>query len=135
MVKELDNEEYEIPKEKIIKTQEILFDFVADQVASFIKDRKITKKLPMGFTFSFPVHNTSLTSGTLVRWTKCFDADGAVGEDPVRLLRDAFDRKGVCVIFQCIKSLLRRTHVQCHSLSDKRNNLRVVYTVNNKAFH
>ena len=95
VVKELDNEQYEIPKEKIIKTQEILFDFVADQVASFIKDRKITQKLPMGFTFSFPVHNTSLTSGTLVRWTKCFDADGAVGEDPVRLLREAFDRKGV----------------------------------------
>ena len=94
-MKELDNEQYEIPKEKIIKTQEILFDFVADQVASFIKDRKITQKLPMGFTFSFPVHNTSLTSGTLVRWTKCFDADGAVGEDPVRLLREAFDRKGV----------------------------------------
>lgn len=95
-MKELDNEEYVIPKEKIVKTQEVLFDFVADQVASFIEDRKITEKLPMGFTFSFPVHNTSLTSGTLVRWTKCFNADGAVGEDPVRLLREAFDRKGVC---------------------------------------
>ena len=97
VVKELDNEEYVIPKAKIVQTQEVLFDFVADQVASFIKDRKITEKLPMGFTFSFPVDNTSLTSGTLVRWTKCFDADGAVGEDPVRLLREAFERKGVCV--------------------------------------
>lgn len=96
VVKELDNEEYAIPKEKIVLTQKVLFDFVANQVASFIKDRKITKKLPMGFTFSFPVHNTSLTSGTLVRWTKCFDADGAVGEDPVQLLREAFKRKGVC---------------------------------------
>ena len=96
VVKELDNEEYVIPKEKIVQTQEVLFDFVADQVASFIKDRKITKKLPMGFTFSFPVHNTSLTSGTLVRWTKCFNASGAVGEDPVQLLKAAFERKGVC---------------------------------------
>ena len=92
----MDNEGYAIPKPIIVQTQEVLFDFVAEQVASFIKDRKITKKLPMGFTFSFPVLNTSLTSGTLVRWTKCFDADGAVGEDPVRLLREAFDRKGVC---------------------------------------
>ena len=95
-MKESDKEEYVIPKSIIIQTQEVLFDFVADHVASFIKARNITKKLPMGFTFSFPLLNTSLTSGTLVRWTKCFDADGAVGENPVRLLREAFDRKGVC---------------------------------------
>ena len=95
-MKDLDSAEYTIPKAKIIQTQEVLFDFVAEHVVQFIKDRKITRKLPMGFTFSFPVLNTSLTSGTLVRWTKCFDADGAVGEDPVRLLKEAFDRKGVC---------------------------------------
>ena len=90
-----DIEEYKIDKKTRRTTQEVLFDFVAECVAEFIKDRKITKKLPLGFTFSFPVENTSLISGTLIRWTKDFTATGAVGEDVVRLLKEAFDRKKV----------------------------------------
>ena len=74
-------------------TQDELFDFIADSVAEFSKNQKITTKLPLGFTFSFPVLQTSLTSGTLIRWTKDFSASGAVGEDVVRLLREAFSRK------------------------------------------
>lgn len=76
-------------------SQEILFDFIADCVAKFIKDRKITKKLPLGFTFSFPVKQESLVSGKLIRWTKDFKATGAVGSDVVQLLKAAFDRRGV----------------------------------------
>ena len=76
-------------------TQEILFDFIAKSVAEFVEEHKITSKLPLGFTFSFPVHQTSLISGTLIRWTKDFSATGAVGEDVVKLLRDAFVRRGV----------------------------------------
>lgn len=79
-------------------TQEVLFDFVAECVAKFIKDQNINETLPLGFTFSFPVENSTINSGKLVRWTKCFDAKGAVGKDPVQLLKDAFGRKGVSVI-------------------------------------
>ena len=80
-------------------TQEELFDFVAECVASFIKSRNITKTLPLGYTFSFPVKNSSLDSGVLVRWTKCFSASGAVGRDPVEMLKEAFGRKGVSISF------------------------------------
>lgn len=78
-------------------SQEVLFDFIADCVAKFIKDRKITKKLPLGFTFSFPVKQESLISGKLIRWTKDFKATGAEGEDVVQLLKAAFDRRGVSI--------------------------------------
>ncbi len=74
-------------------TQEKLFDFIADSVAKFTKDNNITTKLPLGFTFSFPVHQTSLISGTLIRWTKDFSAEGAVGVNVVGLLKEAFEKK------------------------------------------
>ena len=78
-------------------SQEVLFDFIANSVAKFIKDRKIMKKLPLGFTFSFPVKQESLISGKLIRWTKDFKATGAEGEDVVQLLKAAFDRRGVSI--------------------------------------
>ena len=76
-------------------TQEILFDFIAKAVADFVKEQKIDRKLPLGFTFSFPVHQKTLISGDLIRWTKDFTASGAVGEDVVQLLHQAFQRRGV----------------------------------------
>ena len=49
-------------------TQEKLFDFIAQSMADFVKEHKIKEKLPLGFTFSFPVHQTSLISGTIMHW-------------------------------------------------------------------
>jgi len=86
-----------LTKDKITTTQEVLFDHVADCVAEFIAEHGIKETLPLGYTFSFPVDQQSLTSGILVRWTKDFDADGAVGKDVVQLLVDAFKRKKVQV--------------------------------------
>ena len=53
--------------------------------------------LHLGLTFSFPVEQRALASGTLLTWTKGFSATGTVGEDIVKLLQDAFDRNGVRV--------------------------------------
>lgn len=41
----------------------------------------------------FPVEQTALDAGKLLTWTKGFAAKHAVGNDVVRLLQDAFDRK------------------------------------------
>jgi hexokinase len=56
---------------------ETLFSTVADFIISFLKANQsfLTPKpdvLPTGFTFSFPVKQTSISSGTLTRWTKGF---------------------------------------------------------------
>ena len=73
-----------------------LFDYIADSIALFVKKHRITaKNLPLGFTFSFPVKQLSLTSGLLIRWTKGFSATGVETEDVVRLLKEAIVRKGV----------------------------------------
>ena len=49
----------------------------------------------VGFCFSFPVQQTSVSSGKLLRWTKGYTNPGAVGSDPAKLLGDAFRRR-VC---------------------------------------
>ena len=83
-----------LTEETIQTTQEVLFDFIAKALADFVKKHNITNKLPLGFTFSFPVDQTSLTSGTLKRWTKDFTASGAVGRDVIEMLKEAFARIG-----------------------------------------
>ena len=47
----------------------------------------------IGFCFSFPVEQTSVDSGKLLRWTKGYTNPGAVGNDPAKLLSDAFKRR------------------------------------------
>lgn len=54
----------------------------------------------LGLTFSFPVEQTALDSGKILTWTKGFAAKNAIGNDVVKLLQDAFDRKHMRV--KCI---------------------------------
>lgn len=61
-----------------------LFDYIAEKVASFIaeEDQRFSplggRKRELGFTFSFPVMQTSINSGNIIRWTKGFSIDDAV---------------------------------------------------------
>ncbi len=58
----------------------------------------------VGFCFSFPVEQTSVSSGKLLRWTKGYTNPGAVGSDPAKLLGDAFRRR-VCpthTVYVCL---------------------------------
>ena len=76
-----------------------LFDFIAGCMRKFLDKYKITDdKLDLGFTFSFPVNQTAVASGTLVCWTKDFSAKGVVGQDVVALLVRAFRKKGVDLV-------------------------------------
>ncbi|XP_053893321.1 hexokinase-3 isoform X2 [Malaclemys terrapin pileata] len=54
--------------------------------------------LPLGFTFSFPCQQTSLDQGVLLSWTKGFNASGCVGQDVVKLLREALKRRNHCAL-------------------------------------
>ena len=76
-------------------------DYLADSVDTFLtthppandNDCPTESNFPLGLTFSFPVEQTALGSGTILTWTKGFSATNAVGNDVVKLLQDAFDRK------------------------------------------
>lgn len=54
-----------------------------------------SERLPLGFTFSFPLQQLGLTKGLLVRWTKGFNCTGVIDQDVVQLLKDALARRGV----------------------------------------
>lgn len=56
-----------------------------------------TEILKLGFTFSFPVNQTSINSGTLLRWTKGFEIADAVGKDVCQLLQSETDALGLPV--------------------------------------
>lgn len=78
-----------------------LFGFLADGVATAVgpaaRDRDARPRPRLGFTFSFAVEQTALNSGTLLLWTKGFDAAGVVGEDVVSLLQRELHARGVYV--------------------------------------
>ncbi|KAF9379267.1 glucokinase [Podila verticillata] len=79
----------------------VLFDFAAASVASFLDENGINvtpgSELELGFTFSYPVLQTSINSGTLITWTKGFQAGGLVNNDPAAFLQNAFTARGVPV--------------------------------------
>ncbi|KAH8406704.1 hypothetical protein KR222_004209, partial [Zaprionus bogoriensis] len=71
----------------------LLFDFLAANIATFVKEKKVEKEnLPMGIAFSFALNKLALDVGILVSWTKGYGAQGAVGKDVVQLLRDALTK-------------------------------------------
>ena len=83
--------------------------------------------VPLGLTFSFPVEQTALNQGKILTWTKGFAAKNAIGNDVVKLLQDAFDRKHLhvkcvalvndvsCVLHGfCIPAHICRPSVPCY---------------------
>jgi hypothetical protein len=107
-IKKQDFKNFTIDKAtKNSSSYEKLFDFIVNCIAKFIKDRNITKKLPIAFTFPFPMKCESLTCGKLVCWTGDFKATGGEGEDIIQLLKKAAstERKGVSVVLQLINCL------------------------------
>uniref|UniRef100_A0A453FFC0 Phosphotransferase n=2 Tax=Aegilops tauschii subsp. strangulata TaxID=200361 RepID=A0A453FFC0_AEGTS len=85
----------------MVGTSTELFDFIAAELERFVETEGDDFHLPegrhreLGFTFSFPVHQTSISSGTLVKWTKGFCINGTVGEDVVAELSSAMERQGL----------------------------------------
>lgn len=91
------------------KTAKELFSFLAKQIELFLqthhedhfaahKRRKERGEqldeeeiFNLGFTFSFPVNQVGINKGFLIRWTKGFDIEDAVGKDICELLQVEID--------------------------------------------
>ncbi|CEI87518.1 hypothetical protein RMCBS344292_01929 [Rhizopus microsporus] len=103
----LGNGEYTIRQQKYIVSEElkigpmrVLCDFIADCVDSFLTEHGTEDSqeiIQLGYTFSFPVLQTSINRGVLKQWTKGFACSGAVGRDVAILLQDSFRRKNLNV--------------------------------------
>lgn len=92
----------------VAQTAQELFSFIAKRVENFLETYhqpalELAEKDPaypffcLGLTFSFPVYQTAVNSGVLLRWTKGFDIPDAVGQDVCVLLQTEIDRLGLPV--------------------------------------
>ncbi|KAG7480962.1 hypothetical protein MATL_G00061710 [Megalops atlanticus] len=92
---EMENQIYAIPEHLMRGPGSELFDHIAECLANFMEKLGIKdKKLPLGFTFSFPCRQTKLDESILVTWTKGFKSSGVEGKDVVSLLRKAIKKRG-----------------------------------------
>lgn len=100
-----------IPRDLMVaKTAKELFSFLAKQIELFLKThhnehyfghlQKVQSSggtvreediFDLGFTFSFPVHQEGINKGKLIRWTKGFDIQDAIGKDVCALLQEEID--------------------------------------------
>ncbi|KAJ7547625.1 hypothetical protein O6H91_08G095700 [Diphasiastrum complanatum] len=91
-------EEVSIPQALMVGSNEELFDFIVAELASFITREGegfhplLGRQRELGFTFSFPVKQTSIDSGNLLKWTKGFAIKETVGKDVVEELQAAMGR-------------------------------------------
>ncbi|XP_042492283.1 hexokinase-1-like [Macadamia integrifolia] len=104
--------EVSIPPHLMIGSSHDLFDFIAKELAKFVasegEDFQLSpgRKRELGFTFSFPVRQLSIASGTLIKWTKGFSIEDAVGQDIVAELTKAMERQGLDM---CVTALVNDT--------------------------
>lgn len=94
-----DVERRPIPQNLMTGTPEDLFDFIASSLKEFVDKAddpdQLARRRELGFTFSFPVKQTSASSGILIKWTKGFSIEDMVGEDVAESLQQAIDRIGL----------------------------------------
>ncbi|MCJ1284841.1 glucokinase [Xylographa opegraphella] len=126
-----------IPRELMVaKTAEELFSFLARQIQIFLKTHheehyeagvrrrktmsatdgyKDEENFYLGFTFSFPVDQVGINSGKLIRWTKGFDIQDAVGKDVCALLQEEIDKlhlpvKVAALVNDTVGTLMARSY-------------------------
>ncbi|XP_008585907.1 PREDICTED: hexokinase-1 [Galeopterus variegatus] len=91
----MESEVYDTPENIMHGSGSQLFDHVAECLGDFMEKRNIKdKRLPVGFTFSFPCQQSKIDEGILITWTKRFKASGVEGADVVTLLNKAIKKRG-----------------------------------------
>lgn len=130
----LNQEKSSVPKELMVGSCKDFFDYLASQVEAFLRkhhgehfveDDGVSKApfgdpFKMGFTFSFPVDQTSLNKGKLIRWTKGFDIKDAVGKDIVEEFQAALHSRKLPVhvaalVNDTVGTLMSRSYTKAES--------------------
>ncbi|MQM00700.1 hypothetical protein Taro_033442 [Colocasia esculenta] len=90
-----------VPRNLLTNSTVELFDLVAMTLKHFVeKDENghklvVEKTKELGFTFSFPVKQKSVSSGVLIKWTKGLFIEDTVGRDVTQCLEEALARRGL----------------------------------------
>lgn len=72
-----------------------LFTFITDQIEILLRTHSPgslarlddVEVLSLGLTFSFPVYQSAINSGILLRWTKGFNIPSVIGQNVCELLQ------------------------------------------------
>lgn len=91
---------YALHKHMRTASADELWGFIAECLQKFVNEfypEGVSALLPLGFTFSFPASQDTITQGILQRWTKGFDIAGVEGKDVVPMLQAAIEKLGVPV--------------------------------------
>lgn len=87
---------FKLPESLKVGPADLLWEFIADCLHQFLEEHgqlrnrgKNEVKLPLAFTFSFPVAQESIRHGVLQQWTKGFNIRGVEGKDVVLQLERA----------------------------------------------
>ncbi|CAH2238666.1 hexokinase HKDC1-like [Pararge aegeria] len=82
---------------------EELFNFLADCVQDFVRAEGMEdEEMSLGFTFSFPMKQHSISSGELITWTKSFKCSGMQGVDVAALLQRCLRERNLRVTVQVL---------------------------------
>lgn len=94
---EMTQDKYQMPQNLKTATADQLWDFVAESLDNFLKKHhrggQTSEKVPLSFTFSYPVTQPTIRNGILQRWTKDFDVKGVEGQDVTLQLEAVLERK------------------------------------------
>ncbi|KAL9039885.1 MAG: hypothetical protein Q9214_004697 [Letrouitia sp. 1 TL-2023] len=91
---------YAVPPELMVTHEAAeLFAFIAMQIEVLLRTHRpdclsgsgSVEAFSLGLTFSFPVYQNAINSGTLLRWTKGFDIPSVIGQDVCELLQHQID--------------------------------------------
>lgn len=99
-VDERTDSKFVIPKAALTGDATDLFDFIAQSVKKMMTEKApedLEKRVPLGFTFSFPVDQKAVNKGLLIKWTKGFSTKNVEGNDVVELLQASLKRVRVNV--------------------------------------
>ncbi|PYH45959.1 hexokinase [Aspergillus saccharolyticus JOP 1030-1] len=98
---ELTQHKFKLSKHMRKCTADELWGFIADRINDFIQEHNLrphnSEKLPLAFTFSYPVTQDNIRHGVLQRWTKGWDISGVEGHDVVAQLEQALEQRNIPV--------------------------------------
>ena len=92
-----------MPHELLSAPTQSLFDFLGQRLADFVHsfndytEAAYHGSVPVGFCFSFPVEQTSLSSGNLLGWTKGYACTGGIGNDVSQMLAAGASKAGLSI--------------------------------------
>ncbi|KAJ6065805.1 hypothetical protein N7444_001458 [Penicillium canescens] len=96
-------------------TAQQLWLFIIQCLRKFVDYHEIPtdelQKIPLAFTFSYPVTQTSVTNGILQRWTKGFDISGVEGHDVAAELQRALYENAIALVNDTTGTLMASSYV------------------------